>query len=125
MRRKSIVLSSIILAAVAVSSAFGAASQPDIKQQRDRVVWVVKCLTDFRAIKPGMTRAEVERRLPSDGGIQGYVTVRFVHPECPYFKIDVEFAVRRNPEPENRIAPSPDDKVVKVSKPYIEDPYSD
>ena len=50
---------------------------------------------------------------------------RYYIAECPYFKIDVEFAVSRNPERENRISPSPDDKVVKVSKPYIEDPYSD
>jgi hypothetical protein len=84
--------------------------------------WVAKCLEDFKAIKPGMTRLEVTNRLfqdhrsgprtqsplfPSDSRRE-----LFVHPECPYFKIDIEFA--------RGVNVSPEDKVLNFSKPYVE-----
>lgn len=95
------------------------------KVTRDRRIWVAKCLKDFHAIKVGMTRNKIEKRLQLDGGLQGVSPVRFTHPECRYFKIDVEFSFKRNPEDMNRAITSPDDRVTKVSKPYIEVPYSD
>lgn len=92
---------------------------------RDRVTWVAKCLKDFQAIKVGMTRQHVEKRFHLDGGLQGVSPVRFTHPECPYFKIDVEFSFKRNPQDQNRAITSPDDRATKVSKPYFETPYLD
>lgn len=102
-----------------------AGTETDRNQQADRVAWVAKCLAEFMEIKPGMTRAEIEKRMQKDGGIQSYVTVRYLHPECSYFKLDVEFSVKRNPDDQNRLVPSADDKAVKVSRPYIENPYID
>ena len=90
------------------------------KLKRDRENWVAQCLKNFKAIKVGMTRKEVEKRLVRDGGIQGPSLGRFIHPACPHFKIDVEFSVKRNPQDMNRASWSPDDKVTKVSKPYIQ-----
>ncbi len=84
------------------------------------VKWVIKCLTDFYSIKPGMTREEIEKRFPMDGGEQGVSPVRFTHPECPHFKIDVEFSFKRNPNDQNRAVVSPEDKATKISKPYLE-----
>lgn len=92
---------------------------------RDRVTWVSKCFKDFQAIKVGMTREDVAKRFPMDGGLQGVSPVRFTHPECPYFKIDVEFSFQRNPQDQGRAIMSPEDKATKVSKPYIEPPYID
>jgi outer membrane murein-binding lipoprotein Lpp len=89
-------------------------------ESQDRVQWVLKCLADFGEIKPGMTRAEIDKRLRKEGGFQiGSKNVRYNHPECLYFKINVEFAVKRNPSDQNREVPSPDDKAVSVSKPYM------
>ena len=89
------------------------------------VAWVEKCLRDFEFIKPGITRAEVEKRLSLDGGLQSFSSVRFVHPECAYFKINVEFEVKKDLNDQGRIMKGADNKVIKVSKPYIELPYSD
>jgi hypothetical protein len=87
--------------------------------------WVEKCLSDFESIKPGMTRGEIEKKFMWDGGLQGASPFRFTHPECRYFKIDVEFDLKRDEKDQNRTLWSPDDKVTKVSKPYIESPVTD
>jgi len=105
--------------------ALDAADQPDKRIQQDRIEWVSKCMTELQSIKPGMSRAEVEKTLPMDGGLQGYVTVRYVHTECSYFKIDVTFLVKRDADDQGRVVPTPEDTAVSVSKPYIEHPYYD
>ncbi|MGD1083121.1 MAG: hypothetical protein ABSA47_00055 [Verrucomicrobiota bacterium] len=90
-----------------------------------RVEWVGRCLDDFAGVKVGMTRSEVEAVLAKDGGWQGVSTVRFVHPTCAYFKMDVEFDFKRNPADQNRAITGKEDKVIRVSKPYIEEPDFD
>jgi hypothetical protein len=86
---------------------------------------VQKCLEDFETVKAGMTRREVETKLTMDGGLQGVSPVRFTHPTCPYFKIDVEFDFQKNPADQNRAVWGKDDKVIRASKPYIERPFFD
>jgi hypothetical protein len=83
------------------------------------------CLKNFEAITNGMTRAEVEKRLTMDGGLQGVSPVRFVDPGCPGFKINVEFDSKQNPNDLNRAVRANDDKVIRVSKPYPEPPFVD
>jgi hypothetical protein len=96
---------------------------PSAKINKDCTPWVENCLKDFQTIKAGMTRSEVESKFPMDGGLQSVSPVRFVHPTCPYFKIDVEFDFKRNAADQNRAIRGKDDKVMKVSKPYIERPF--
>jgi hypothetical protein len=102
-----------------------AADTQDKATQQERVKWVSRCMTELQSVKPGMTRAEVEKEFQMDGGLQGYVTVRYIHPECSYFKLDVKFLVKRNAEDQGRVVPTPKDKALSVSKPYIENPYCD
>ena len=116
------VIASLAVATVLVS---GSGSEAEQSRHQERIAWVGRCLAGLNEIRPGMTRAEIERRLQPDGGIQGPASVRYGHRECGYFKIDVEFAVARNPNGQNRAVPSPEDKAVKVSKPYIEQPHID
>lgn len=72
-----------------------------------------------------MTRAEVEKRLRMDGGMQSPSLVRFAHPDCPCFKLDVGFSLRREPGEQGPAVFGPDDRVTTVSKPYLELPVSD
>ncbi len=67
-----------------------------------------------------MTRGQLEDKFPKDGGRQSISPVRFTHPACGYFKIDVAFAVN-----DNRTVADKSDQVTKVSKPYIEEPFSE
>ena len=89
-------------------------------KQQEQTQWVMKCMDDFQDIKIGMTREEVKRMLPMDAGLQSPVVVRFYHPECAYFKVDIEFSVKRNSSDQNRVVSSMKDRVVSVSKPYIQ-----
>ena len=86
---------------------------------------VEQCLKDLESITNGMTRAQVGSKLRPDGGLRSASPVRFVHPECPYFKINVEFEFKRDPADQNRAVESGDDKVIRVSKPSLERPVSD
>lgn len=83
------------------------------------------CLKNFESITNGMTRTEVERRLTMDGGLQGVSPVRFVDPKCPGFKINVEFDFKKDAADQGRAIFGKDDKVVHVSKPYLERPFMD
>ena len=86
---------------------------------------MLKCLKDFQSIKPGMTRAEIQKVFPMDGGLQAFSPVRFTHPDCPYFKIDISFIFQRDTNDQNRAIFSPDDKAIGISKPYIQTPFCD
>jgi hypothetical protein len=72
-----------------------------------------------------MTRGEIEGKLSKDGGLQGVSPVRFAHPACGYFKVDVEFEFKRDAADQNRAIQNKDDKATRVSKPYIERPFLD
>ena len=94
-----------------------------LKQQNKLIE---KCIMDFEYIKIGMTRNEIEKRFLLDGGLQSIASpIRFTHPNCPYFKINIEFAFTKNPDDQNRAISKKEDKVIKVSKPYIERPFTD
>lgn len=87
--------------------------------------WVASCLKDFAAIKIGMTRRQLEDAFRKDGGIYTATHVRFAHPTCGYFKIDVEFDCKKDAADQNRAIQSTDDPVIHVSKPYLETPSID
>ncbi len=77
-------------------------------------------LAAFASLKVGMTRAEVEQRFTPDGGIGSASQGRYLVPGFPYLKIDVYFESKRGAADQNRAIESKDDKVIRVSKPYLE-----
>ena len=83
------------------------------------------CFKNLGSITNGMMRAEVEKRLATDGGLQEVSLVRFIDPASPGFKINVEFDFQRNAADQNRAVIGQDDKVIRVSKPYSERPFTD
>ena len=83
------------------------------------------CFRNFESITNGMTRGDVETKLMMDGGLKTVSPVRFLDPTCPGFKIDVEFDFKRNAADQNRAMETKADKVIRVSKPYLERPSMD
>ncbi len=79
----------------------------------------------FESVTNGMSRADVEGIFTLDGGLQSASPVRFLHPGCPHFKVNVEFDFKRDAADQNRAITSEDDKVVRVSKPYVARPFMD
>ncbi len=98
-------------------------SRADEKTDAFHTSWVKSCLDDFHAIKPGMTRREIEAKLVGDGGEVPVNQGRYCHRQCLYFKIDVTYVLNK-PAPESA-GDAKDDKAVSVSTPYIQEPYSD
>jgi hypothetical protein len=87
-----------------------------IRSTEDHVAWVEQCLKDFTAIKPGMTRHEIEERLSTGEFYDALGT--FTHPDCPYFKIDVDSAATWDKPPsQNVMIMSPSDRARTVSNP--------
>lgn len=80
-----------------------------------------EALEAFAKVRPGMTRADVERHVARDGGGQFPSPTRYVYPKCNYLKIDVAF----DDDPENDEALSASDRVASVSRPYVEYPMLD
>ncbi len=93
---------------------------PKVQINEAGSAWAARCLADFQTVKPGMTRLEVERQFPMDGGMHGMALVPYTHPSCRMFKIDVEFECQHDKADMGRLVKGPDDKVIRVSKPYLE-----
>jgi hypothetical protein len=65
-----------------------------------------------------MTRANVERLFHVEGGIQAASSVRYLYPKCSAIHLDVTYSVKLDAE--GRDLSSPDDKILSVSRPYLD-----
>ena len=112
---KSILL---VIASIAVVSIVGFALQA---QRNDdtaaHVQWVENALKDMQTIQVGMTRKDLLRIFTTEGGISSPQTRQFVYKKCPYFKVQVQFELSQSGDKRTE---SPDDKIIKISKPYLE-----
>ncbi len=86
----------------------------------DSCQMVLRALTAYSQLEPGMLRAEVEKDFLMDGGISSRSEGRYVYKECIYIKLEVEY------EPaEERGVGSPRDVVKTLSKLTIDYAASD
>lgn len=85
--------------------------------------WIAKSLREIEGVKVGMARAELAKVFTTEGGLSTRTQQRFVYRECPYIKVEVEFeAVGQSG---NQTIRSPEDKIKKISKPFLEWTISD
>jgi hypothetical protein len=80
--------------------------------------WIAKSLKEIESVKVGMTRVEILRVFKEEGGISTRTWRRYAYRDCPYIKVDFEFEPVG--EPENKVSQSPRDKIIKISKPFLE-----
>ena len=80
--------------------------------------WIARSLKEIESVKPGMTRLDLLRVFKEEGGLSTRTARRYVYRDCPYIKVDVEFEPIG--EPENKLSQSPRDKIIKISKPFLE-----
>jgi hypothetical protein len=90
-------------------------ASPQTPPPKDYVRWVESSLREMQAVKVGMTRGDVEKVFVPEGGISTVSQKTYVFRKCPYFKVDMEFIV----EPVNAAGGGPNDKIVKMSRPYL------
>jgi len=80
--------------------------------------WVSNVLGWAGEVKPGMTRRELLRVYTIEGGLSTRTNRTYVLKGCPGIKVDAEFSAV-GPATE-RGGESLDDKIVKISKPYLD-----
>lgn len=89
---------------------------PDEKEHTN---WISTVLEESAALKPGMTRRDLMRMRTygEEGGISWRNHRTYVYKDCPFIKVDVDFEPAGEP---NELGESADDKIVKVSQPYLQ-----
>lgn len=83
---------------------------------------VKDALNVLENINPGDSRAKLERDFQQDGGLQSAGKTRYVFKQCKFIKVLVEFS---GDGLDSRTEFLPNDKIVKISKPYLEYPVRD
>jgi hypothetical protein len=83
--------------------------------------WVDHVLRSISTIKPGMTRRELLAVFKEEGGLSTRTQRRYVYKHCPYIKVEVNFAIISDTSADGEISTeSPDDKIAKISRPFLE-----
>ena len=80
--------------------------------------WIAKSLKEIESVKVGMTRVDLLKVFKEEGGISTRTWRRYAYRDCPYIKVDVEFEPVG--ELENKVSQSQKDKIIKISKPFLE-----
>ncbi len=83
---------------------------------------IEEALKAVRQLGPGASRQQLDVEFEMDGGLQDMRGSRYVYRRCHSIKIDVRF----EKAPEGMGAETrPSDRLVSVSRPYLELPFAD
>ncbi len=114
-----------MILAFCVTAAFGtvcvlAAQEPEKKQDPvNHTQWIAAVLKEIETIKIGATRGKLLEVFTIEGGMSTPTKRTYVYRACSYIKVDVDF----EPMPQNlrgRLQENMGDKIVKISRPYLQ-----
>ncbi len=89
----------------------------------EHIQWVSSVLRWTYDIKPGMTRKDLLRVYTVEGGLSTRTHRTYVLKGCPGIKVDVEFVPVGNAQ--DGLIESPNDQILKLSKPYLDYSHMD
>jgi len=114
-----------LILAFCVTIAFGtvcvlSAKEPEKEQEPiSHTQWIASVLKEIETIKVGATREKLLEVFTTEGGISTPTRRTYVYRGCSYIKVDAEFEAT----PQNlrgRLQENPKDKIVKISRPYLQ-----
>ncbi len=105
-----------ITACLLISGTTVAHSEQPSSIDEEHTRWIASVIRAIDAIKPGMTRQEMKTIFQEEGGLSTRAQRTYVYKQCPYIKVNVVFA----PVDADRGTEKPEDKVVSISRPYLE-----
>lgn len=76
--------------------------------------WIEKALRAIGTVKVGMTRSELMTVFTTEGGISTTSERTYAYRQCPYIKVDVKFSAT------SQEVELPTDKIVQISRPYLD-----
>ena len=102
--------------------ALGAAAQSESRQASEidfeHTDWIASVMSSISTIKVGMTRADLMILFTTEGGLEFFSATtserKYVYRQCPYIKVDVKLAIA---SPDQEL---PTDKIIAISRPYLE-----
>jgi hypothetical protein len=106
-------LIAMVVGVLAQEAEIGARHEMNIDHEHTQ--WIDQVMRSIATVKPGMTRRDLLRVFTEEGGISARSQQRFVYRHCPYIKVDVEFSPLDDAQDRN-----PDDKIAKISRPFLE-----
>ena len=107
------------MAVLAVLLGLAVFSGPTVRasEQSKSCELVRQALQASQKLKAGMARADVEKEFQEDGGMtfssEAEHHDRYTFKSCGMIKIDVDLALADNSKP------GPNDRIIKVSRPYL------
>jgi hypothetical protein len=75
-------------------------------------------LRDIQTLEVGMTREDLLKKFRPEGGLSTRSQRRYAYGESPYIKVDVKF--EPVVAPEDTLAEALEDKIIEISKPFLE-----
>jgi hypothetical protein len=79
---------------------------------QEHTKWIAGALQSMQTIKVSMTRADLLKVFTTEGGLSTSSWRTYVYRQCPYIKVDVKFEAPSREE-------LPTDKIVEISRPYL------
>lgn len=112
---KSVLLIVLMVTAFSVATKSFAQSQ----EAQNHTEWIAKVLKEIETVKPGMTRAELLNIFREEGGISTRKSRQYTHRDCAYIKVEVEFEPVGGAE-DRELTEDSSDRIVKISRPFLE-----
>ena len=113
-------------AALLFCSCIFIASLPQITAQQlsskqlQATATVENALADARALHPGMTRKDVEKSF-DNASFSGPSPTTYTYRKCPPIHIEVRYKLKQEAHGNTPASISPDDTIISVSRPYLDD----
>jgi hypothetical protein len=105
-----------LILAVFMMPVYAVDSQPEIDISFTKEIDAV--IRDVSAIKPGQTRKELSKFFTTEGGLFQRTGQYYVYRKCPYIKVEVRF--EKVGHMDDNLSGYPEDKIVSISKPFLE-----
>jgi hypothetical protein len=118
MRKISPILLLLVATAIVSSAQRSIPGRQSSEMDVEHTKWIDGVMRSILTIKPGATRKDLLTIFTEGGGISSRTHRKYVYKQCPYIKVDVEFApIGKQDQP---FIEMPEDKVITISRPYLE-----
>jgi hypothetical protein len=101
-----------------------AQSVQDSRKLEEYNKWIIESIQEMKTIEVGQSRADLLKVFTYESGMSIGLNRRFVYRKCPFIKVDVQFEAfgrtRRDAEGRERLVADDRDKIISISKPYLE-----